>query len=223
MAQQKHKATHAVVMGDLVGSEAAPSVRRLHADFNEAVRAVNRRRRKQLTSPLTITLGDEFQGLTQSLAAGLAVVRDLRTSLLADNVECRFVLGLVRLETPLNVQKSWNMMGPGLATARDKLVDKRHHNAYRFSLPDEPVLETLLDAIGLSITEAERGWTDRQFEIVGASMTRSDQNAELAARLGIAENTLYKIRRAARFDFYQTQWEALDVAIADLDRRHGLA
>lgn len=221
MARRKAAYTHAVLMGDLIGSESSPSVRRLHEAFNRAVQAINTRRRKQLTSRLTITLGDEFQGLAPSLAAGLSVIRELRAALLADKVRCRFVLGLARLETPLNTSKSWNMMGPGLSKAREKLADKRSPNSYRFSLPDDPAFETLLDAVGMSVTEIEDSWTARQFEIAGESMTNAEQIGRTAERLGIARNTFYKIRRAARLEMYEGQWSAIETAIADLDRRHG--
>jgi hypothetical protein len=216
-------ATHAVLMGDLIASERAPSAASLHAAFNEAVQTANRRRRRHIASPLTITLGDEFQGLAPTLAAGLSLLRDLRLDLLRRGVRCRFVLGLARIETPVNTSRAWNMMGPGLSAAREKLADKRSRNAYRFSLPDDGVTQTLLDAVGLSITAVEDDWTDRQFEIVSLSMQNQDLNADLARRLGVTERTLYKIRHAARFDLYTAQQAALDIAIADLDQRHGLA
>ena len=210
-------------MGDLVRSEAAPSTPRLHALFNEAVRAVNRRRRSALASPLTITLGDEFQGLAKTLEAGLSVIRTVRTRLREEDMQSRFVLGLIALEPPLNPKKAWNMMGPGLSDAREKLADKRHPSVYRFSLPRDPVLETLLDAVGYAVSEVEAGWTERQREIVAASLASTERNVDLAESLGITERTLYKIRNAARLDFYKEQWSAIEVAVSDLDQRYGLA
>jgi hypothetical protein len=67
-----------------------------------------------LASPLTITLGDEFQGLLHGLAQAVPVVRGLRLELMAAGVDCRFVIGQVEIRTPLNREKAWNMMGPGL-------------------------------------------------------------------------------------------------------------
>lgn len=215
--------THAVVMGDLVESETAASVPVLHAAFNAAVDAVNRRGAATLASPLTITLGDEFQGLARSLSQGLTVVRDLRRTLRAENVACRFVLGLVELKTPLNAEKAWNMMGPGLARARERLADKRDANAFRFSLPADAVTETLLDAIGAAITGVEARWTERQFTIVAESLAATVPDAAQAARLGIKPRTLYKIRRAAELDLYKREWTAVETALADLDQRYGLA
>ena len=55
---------------DLVASTAHPDQRQLHRDFNRAIEAANARYADRLVSPLTITLGDEFQGLATSLRAG---------------------------------------------------------------------------------------------------------------------------------------------------------
>ncbi|MCG8441886.1 MAG: SatD family protein [Caulobacterales bacterium] len=214
--------THAIVMGDLVDSEDTRSVERLHAAFNATISAANERRASALVSPLTITLGDEFQGLATSLRGGLAITRALRLALLGEGVDCRFVVGLARVDTPLNRERAWNMMGPGLSDARDRLADKRDPNRHRFSLPGEPLLETLLDAIGRSLTHIETDWTARQFDIVRASMETDRQVADLARLLAISERALYKHRRAANLPLYDDQWRAAESALDHLDARYRL-
>jgi hypothetical protein len=157
-----HPTRLAVLMGDLVGSERAQSLGAVHRTFNEAVAFANEHHAAVIESPLTITLGDEFQGLTRRLSDALRIAAALRLRLLASDVSCRFVVGLAQLETPVNPREAWNMMGRGLAEARDKLNDKRTRNAYRFSLPGETLVEPLLDAVGDSLTEVESAWTPTQ-------------------------------------------------------------
>lgn len=209
-------------MGDLVASEAAPSVRQLHATFNAAVDRINDREAQRIESPLTITLGDEFQGLCGSLTDGLAVMRGLRLELLSHDVECRFALGVVRLETPAPKDRAWNMMGPGLADTREKLADKRRPNAYRFHLPGEDLIQDLLEAVAYSITLTELDWTARQREIAIASTATSHRPAELARKLGLNTRTLYKIRSSANLAFYENQWSVVTAAVEALDQRYGL-
>src|SRR4051794_24660165 len=115
--------TCAVLMGDLIESEAAADVARLHMTFNRAIHHMNERTAESLVSPLTITLGDEFQGLFKTLSGGLRTMRQLRFELLAQHVPCRFALGVARLETPVATESAWNMMGPGLAQTRAKLSE----------------------------------------------------------------------------------------------------
>ncbi|TMV59141.1 hypothetical protein FGG78_35990, partial [Thioclava sp. BHET1] len=58
----------AVLMGDIVRSETSLAPDLLYARFNAAIDALNQDHAGSLASPLTITLGDEFQGLVCSMA-----------------------------------------------------------------------------------------------------------------------------------------------------------
>lgn len=214
--------THAIVMGDLVDSQSASSIQDLHRQFNGAVADANRSYQQNIVSPLTITLGDEFQGLCSGLAPAVDIIRDIRASLLGQGIECRFVIGLAALQTPVNTEKSWNMMGLGLAEARKRLNDKHDDNAYRFEIPDD-VISPLLNMIGLSLTLVERAWTDRQKEILARLRGHPASVHDHAAAIGIAPRTLYKIRSAARVDFYEQQWKVVHDALTILDQRYGLA
>jgi hypothetical protein len=211
----------AVLMGDLVGSERARSVKAIHRAFNKTIDAANKRHAEIIESPLTITLGDEFQGLLRTLQNAWSVASELRLGLLAANVSCRFVIGTTRLETPVNIKEAWNMMGSGLAAAREKLNDKRTGNAYRFSLPGEPILESLLDAVGDSLTEVEIGWTATQLEYIEAAWGVQDE-AKTAQSLGVAPRSLYKVLRAARAEFHRRQSAIIGRALEGLDERFGL-
>lgn len=215
-------ATYAVLMGDIVGSERAPSVRAMHRAFNAAVDAANDAYAGSIASPLTITLGDEFQGLLRGLARAWDVALDLRMRLLLADLSCRFVIGTAELQTPLNKALAWNMMGAGLAAARDKLNDKQTQNAYRFSLHGEPILETLLDAVGDSITQVERHWTPTQLEYYAKSRAAQDTQEKLARKLRISPRSLYKVLRAARADFHKRQSAVVRTALLGLDERYGL-
>ena len=210
----------AVVMGDIVASEAAASVKAMHQAFNKAVVAANRKYTP--LSPLTITLGDEFQGMASTMAIAWEIVASLRLRLLLDGLQCRFVVGVARIETPLNTERAWNMMGPGLAEARERLNQKQAENAYRFSLPEDHLLQSLLDAVGDGITQTEAGWTATQLEYYTASRS-GRTNAKIATTLGISERGFYKVLRAAHADFHNRQSIVIAEAMAALDKRHGLA
>lgn len=208
-------------MGDLVRSEHAADRAKLHRHFNEAIKAANDLHRRQIISPLTITLGDEFQGLSRTLVDSLKIVQHVRWTLLKDDIECRFVVGLAELSTPVNTRIAWNMMGSGLAQAREKLEQKREANAYRFSLPDNPTAESLMEAIGMALTDIESGWTVRQREIALAALEQPGQSAALIETFKVKESVFYKIRRAAKYDLYQVLASSLNRALADLDKKIG--
>jgi len=208
-------------MGDLVGSERVLATASLHARFNEAVEKQNRKYRKQLSSPLTITLGDEFQGLGTTLTAMLSLIRDFRLQLMTDGIECRFAIGRVELQTPLNKDKAWNMMGPGLSRARDKLNEKRTVSLYRFAVTDDPVVETTLEALGAGLTSIERRWTGRQREDI-AELLGGATASDIAKRRNVSVHTVYKVRGSGEFDTYVVQWHAIQETLARLDAQRGM-
>lgn len=211
----------AVVMGDLVKSESSLAPELLYDRFNRQVDAINIGHAKYLTSPLTITLGDEFQGLVATLAHAASIVRKLRLALLTDNIDCRFVIGLADIKTPINHDRAWNMMGPGLSRARTKLNEKSSSTHYRFSLPETPMIETLLDAIGAGLTAIEQGWTDRQRDDIAAALDQISAK-DLAKRRSVTVHNIYKIRSSGKFDAYRLGWQAVLHALTAIDQEKGL-
>lgn len=208
---------YAVVMGDLVHSERSPTPEKLHERFNNAVAAENLAQSNAVASPMTITLGDEFQGLTRSLVKAGEIARNIRLKLMADKIECRFAIGLVELTTELNSDKAWNMMGPGLSKARTLLNEKRANSLYRFSIPLDPVMEIMLEALGAGLTRIEQGWTDQQCADITALLSGMTA-AELAKQRNVSVHTIYKVRSSGDFDIYLMQWQAINEALKLLDR-----
>ncbi len=221
MAANKSNA-YAILMGDIVDSESASSVKTVHRTFNTAVDAANKMHAADIASPLTITLGDEFQGLLTGLVHAWDVAAGMRIRLLVANVSCRFVIGTATLGTPLNTKQAWNMMGAGLSTARDKLNDKKTLNAYRFSLPGEPIIESLMDAVGDALTQTEREWTPTQLAYFANIRATEHTNAAVAKSLGVTARSLYKVLQAARAESHNRRSEVLRAALRDLDKQYAL-
>lgn len=206
----------AVVMGDIVDSERAASRRMLHRMFNHAVDVVNERHRQVLASPLTITLGDEFQGLATSLPAANRIARDVRRALMDDDVACRVLVGQVTIETPVNPERAWNMMGEGLARARAMLGRKSDTSLYLFSLPGHPTHQHNLVALGAGMTAIERRWTGRQRADVLAAVD-GETAEQTARRRRVAAHSVYKVRAAGQHDAYLMMSGAIDNTLATLD------
>ena len=203
-------------MGDIVGSEKTPSVEHLSAVFNNVIDQANERRRPSILSPLTITLGDEFQGLITSLRDAAIIGRELRLQLMADDINCRFVIGTVELKTSLNRDRAWNMMGIGLAQAREKLNEKRTDTLYRFSLLGQESTQVLLDAIGIGITSTERRWTRTQLHDIAKSLDGKSA-LDIAKMRNISAHSVYKAKSNGEFEAYVLQWEAIMSALDSLD------
>lgn len=212
---------YAILMGDLVHSEDVADRAALHARFNRAIDRANDVHGADLASPLTITLGDEFQGLAGSLTAAFEIARGIRMDLLDDAVECRFALGIETLQTPLNRERAWNMMGAGLTATRERLNEKLENRLYRFVFAEEPLLETLLEACGASLTAIERRWTAVQRHDVRALLDGRTP-AAIARSRDVSARAVYKTRSSANFDLYRLQLQAIGQTLAALDQRCAL-
>lgn len=211
----------AVLMGDLVGSERHVDPIALHSKFNGAINRQNNALGMDVLSPLTITLGDEFQGLLSSFVAAALAAREIRFELMRDNIDCRFVIGSIDLKTQLNHERAWNMMGPGFANARARLGEKRALSRYRFSIQEDSLIETMLEASGASITAIERGWSDAQRDDI-IKLLEGASVAEVAKLRHVSIHNVYKVRNAGDFELYVMQWAAIHKALTELDHRYKL-
>jgi hypothetical protein len=221
MPHSATRQTYAILMGDLVTSERHANPASLYDRFNDAIARANVDHAADLASPLTITLGDEFQGLATSLVAAAFIARTIRYRLMDADIDCRFSIGLAALATPLNTDRAWNMMGHGLAAARERLDEKRANNLYRFSLPNQAALETLLEASGATLTAIERKWSDIQRRDIVALLA-GEVIDDVAARRNVTTKNIYKTRAAGDYDLYLTQWDAIRTALRTLDECQGL-
>lgn len=205
-----------ILMGDIIGSELHPSPDRLSTIFNIAVDNANITYATTIVSPLTITLGDEFQGVVGTLIDAFQIAHYMRFTLLKLGIQCRFVAGQAKIETEINTSRAWNMMGEGLSKARDRLNEKRDVNAYRFSLLGHPLLEMLFDAVGNSLTDTELRWTERQMAYVANYIDHHEDAQSVAQFMHVSERAVYKGLKAASWSFYKAQFDAIVKGLKDL-------
>ena len=208
-------------MGDLVDSELHANPENLHAQFNAAIDRQNEALGADMVSPLTITLGDEFQGLLSSLVAAAQAAREIRFDLMRKNIDCRFVIGSINLKTQVNHERAWNMMGPGFSEARERLGEKRSPSRYRFSIQQDTLLETMLEASGASLSAIERGWSKVQRDDI-IKLLEGASVSEVAHARNVSVHNVYKVRSAGDFELYMLQWDAIQTALTQLDHRYQL-
>jgi SatD family (SatD) len=83
----------------------------------------NKKFTKKILSPLTITLGDEFQGIPADLASGIEIIIYIEELGLEKNAgfKLRYVLVNGEIETPVNKKIAYGMLGKGLTKARETI------------------------------------------------------------------------------------------------------
>lgn len=190
-----------ILMADIVGSSKRKG-RALMADFKVAVAWINKMDRHHIASPLTITLGDEFQAVVKNADGALQIIFDLEQYLmrLRNPFKLRFIIHEGEIETRLNRKIAYEMLGPGLTQARDGLVAlKSSRSRFKINLKDEAVSAKL--TLGMIIYQGivDR-WTPAQQKVVSAFWEELSDYKKVAKRLKRDPTVMWKRKRSLMID-----------------------
>ena len=190
-----------ILMADIVGSSKRKG-KALMADFKVAVAWINKMDRHHIASPLTITLGDEFQAVVKNADGALQIIFDLEQYLmrLRNPFKLRFIIHEGEIETRLNRKIAYEMLGPGLTQARDGLVAlKSSRSRFKINLKDEAVSAKL--TLGMIIYQGivDR-WTPAQQKVVSAFWEELSDYKKVAKRLKRDPTVMWKRKRSLMID-----------------------
>lgn len=189
-----------VLIGDLIGSKELSDKERdrYQSILSEETDRINQES-SSVISPLTITLGDEFQAVYKDLSAVLADSWSILAAL--HPVGVRFSIGVGQIYTPINSDQALGMDGPAFHAARDGMdqikESGRIYNISPGSPADQP--EAVLSLVSLVnyclqfLSNEIKQWKKTRLQIlvmlqVGLSVKK------IADEIGISESAVYKNR-----------------------------
>ena len=196
-------ADHFIVMGDILKSSKYDG-KELMRDFKGLVSSCNRKLAEGILSPYTITLGDEFQGVSKSLYWSVQSLLYLEESSLRKGFPfmLRYVVHYGRIDTPLNRKIAHGMVGRGLTRARELLTNKhRGLPRFLFDIPNQNLAMQLSQLLGV-MASLTRDWKRKDTDLI-FEMLSSDDNAAIGARHGKNRSQIWKRRRNIHVDDYQ--------------------
>lgn len=121
-----------ILMADIVSSKSFDG-QKLQRDFDTIVESCNKKYAKNILSPLTITLGDEFQGIVLKAKDGFDIINELEEMIIINNFtfKLRYVLVYGEINTPINTEIAHGMLGNGLTYAREQINNlKAEHERF---------------------------------------------------------------------------------------------
>jgi SatD family (SatD) len=172
-----------IVMADIIGSSKRHG-KALMNDFVTMVAHLNKTNKKEILSPFTITLGDEFQGVVKNPFSAIQVLFEIEKYLLTLKrpFKMRYVIHEGEIHTKLNKQRAYEMLGPGLTIARKTLSQmKTAKRRFNISLKDEDMTERL-NLMFVILQGIVDHWTLSQAKIVSAFLELDDYR-EVADKL----------------------------------------
>lgn len=191
-------------MADIVQSSEANQAE-LMRDFSTIVQLINKSRKTSILSPLTITLGDEFQGIVKGIVEAIDIIQELEESLLTKerNFKLRYVVVEGEVDTPINQEIAYGMLGEGLTRARKKVENlKKSHYRFHFDLKDNIKAEAL-NHLYIAIQVIIDAWKpDQDYKLVSTFLKNEDYK-EVALALNKDRSLMWRRKRTLKIDAYQ--------------------
>lgn len=171
------------------------------------VEALNSEYEHCILSPMTITLGDEFQGVINDVESAVDLLLFSEQWLLMNkaSINLRYVVYEGAIDTPINTDTSYGMLGNGLTEARKLLSKKtKDRKIAEFVLHDDRKSRLLN-----RVTKAMLGFRDlparyKNSEILGDLLFSDLTDKEVAVKNGKSPSEIWKYRK----NWYVESWSS---------------
>lgn len=191
-----------ILMGDVIKSSQQNQVL-LMEDFKEIIAIVNKNYKNDLLSPLTITLGDEFQGVVKDVFAATQIIIAIEERIIvaSKQLSIRYVCYEGKIDTPINPTIAYEMLGEGLTNARKAIEQlKRSKSRFFFNLKNTFLSEHFND--GFFIFEnILKHWRKEDLPIVAMYFMNLDYKA-IAIELDKNRDQIWKREKSLRIKEY---------------------
>lgn len=196
-------------MGDVEGSSEldADTVQQKLKSF---VQSVNQKYSDDILSPLTITLGDEFQGICKNTQRGIHLLLEMEKMALAHQLPFRmhFVVMEGKIDTEINTKIAYGMLGAGLTMARELLSSKRRdRKRFEIRLADS-FKTTQLNRLFEVLDTLSQNWKPEDFELI-LSMLQYQNNQTVADRHQKNRAQIWKRRNTLQIEAYRLTSEVI--------------
>lgn len=208
-------------MADVIGS-GNRNGHDLMINFKEIVDLINKKNKKILLSPLTITLGDEFQGIPCSLESSISLILQIEEQLilLQKKLKLRYVLHHGIIDTPINPNIAYEMLGEGLTRARHLLESLKSERRDRFhvELKDNMYLGELLDLAFVGYQSIVDSWRFKDFEVVRDFINYKGDYKKVAQKSGKDNSSVFRRRDSLQIREYFSSKKLLSMLALQLDK-----
>jgi hypothetical protein len=191
-----------ILMGDVVSSKDYDS-NTLQKQLRTLTDHCNETLKEELLSPYTITLGDEFQGIPDSLKTSIKTLFFYEEECLQLSLDFKlhYVIHFGEIETEINPDIAYEMMGPGLTRARELLsTKKRDRKRFQFLLENE-TLSLQLNRLFEVLDSIIQSWKQDDFSLI-LDMIHNENNAEVGEKHGKNRDQIWKRRKTLMIHEY---------------------
>ena len=195
-----------ILMADIINSR-EKNAQLLMEQFKDVISKVNILQNKNLCSPLTITLGDEFQGVVKDLENCIETIFLIEESILESSydIKLRYVLNYGEIETEINSNIAHAMLGSGLTNTRKQLNLLKSKN-FRFMilLDDKRIrLQERLNKSFVIYQSFIDSWKLKDYKIASEFLENKDYKI-VAQKVNLDKSTAWRRKISLNINEYFT-------------------
>jgi hypothetical protein len=171
-------------------------------DLKTLVSEFSRQNKDEFLSPMTITLGDEFQCIVKNPAGGIQLLVRLEEKIIekALNLKLRYVLFFGVIDTPINPEYAHEMYGEGFLMARQKLSElKDKDRRFYFELGDEQ--SNLFNNAFFLYSSLVDAWKTSDYKLIHSFLEEKNYY-KVSKKLGINRGTVWRKERSLNIQQY---------------------
>lgn len=196
------------IIGDIIDSKKIENRNKTQEKLNRVLKEVNIQYKECIISKWTITLGDEFQVLMKPDFKMFKMLDYI--SYRMDPIEIRFGIGLGKIYTDIDYEKSIGADGPAYWNARDAIEnihDKSNYSYSKISFKSKNKSDKIINNL-LNYTDwMKENWTDSQKEVLNTLLEKDiyDENFKqksLAEEFNISESAMSRRVKSSGIRLY---------------------
>lgn len=192
-----------ILMADILSSR-TKNAKQLIRQFKSIIQECNEVFNKELLSPLTITLGDEFQGVANSLRTGIRIQFFLEEKKIEQSLDfkLRYVLNYGAIDTSINKKIAYEMLGEGLTDARKVLNDLKKDKNTRFVfINTHPNKDGALNDAFLLFTSIVDKWKTADYNLI-EKFIRGEDYKDIASDIRKDPSLIWRRRKSLNITEY---------------------
>lgn len=194
-----------ILMADIIDSGKKDS-NLLMENFKTLIKEINNSNANDILSPLTITLGDECQGVIKDLSTSIRMILNIEENIIHNryNFKLRYVLNEGEIETPINQKIAYEMLGNGLTEARFKLNNLKN-DKFRFYISIQNKLQNqiLIDAFIIYENIVEKWNINKDYESVSNFIKYEDYKI-ISNMMGKTRSLIWKREKSLNIESYNS-------------------
>ena len=194
-----------ILMADIIDSGKKDS-NLLMENFKTLIKEINNSNANDILSPLTITLGDECQGVIKDLSTSIRMILNIEENIIHNryNFKLRYVLNEGEIETPINQKIAYEMLGNGLTEARFKLNNLKN-DKFRFYISIQNKLQNqiLIDAFIIYENIVEKWNLNKDYESVSNFIKYKDYKI-ISDLMGKTRSLIWKREKSLNIESYNS-------------------